>query len=226
MTWLLLVTWIVPGQPPSSYTATYNSEAACIRARAEIEVSATTPATDVPRGWAKQSSADVCCSEVPARFHRLHGAVICSDRGPAQCSAHASISCRQLISPHRLAARVELDLATIVAPSMAGSMATPPARRRDRACRYRRRNTRGPHPRSVAPPRAAHRHPLACLAPSRPLPILGVWNQNSEETCRSAGPRAKPGPLSTASGSGCTLRTSAITAPNSMKSRSSTSSAG
>jgi hypothetical protein len=67
-----------------------------------------------------------------------------------------------------------------------------------------------------------HRHPLACLAPSRPLPILGVWNQNSEsgKTCRSAGRRAKPGPLSTRTGSGSIHRMSGSMAEKSTRSHS------
>ena len=47
--------------------------------------------------------------------------------------------------------RIRRWASSVVRPPGSGVLF--PARRRDRACRYRRRNTRGPHPRSVAPPR-------------------------------------------------------------------------
>jgi hypothetical protein len=40
MGWMLLVTWIVPGQPTNSYQTNFGSEAACQAARQQIEVSA------------------------------------------------------------------------------------------------------------------------------------------------------------------------------------------
>jgi len=41
MGWILLVTWMIPGQPTTSYQASYGSEAACNAARYGVLGSAT-----------------------------------------------------------------------------------------------------------------------------------------------------------------------------------------
>jgi hypothetical protein len=59
MRFVLLVTWIVYGQPPTSYQTIFNSLAACEAARAAIFADAQRLVAD----WEKR---------MPTEFHRKH----------------------------------------------------------------------------------------------------------------------------------------------------------